>query len=70
MTLVDLKKGVLAEVIAINGGNKMLATKLREVGFAEGDEVEVVHLGPLAGKPICVRLNQTLIAVRLSLIHI
>ena len=48
MTLVDLKKGVLAEVIAINGGNKMLATKLREVGFAEGDEVEVVHLGPLA----------------------
>ena len=41
-----------------------MEAKLREVGFAEEDEIEVMHAGPLNGRPLCVRLNLTLIALR------
>ena len=64
MILSELKKGKIAEVIGIAGDDAALAVKLREVGFAEGDEVEIMHFGPLGSKPICVRLNSTLIALR------
>ncbi|MCG8506721.1 MAG: ferrous iron transport protein A [Sphingomonadales bacterium] len=64
MTLDELKKGRVATVTGIADTDPSMAAKLREVGFAEEDEVEVVHLGPIGGKPICVRLNRTLIALR------
>jgi len=63
MTLNELKKGVLARVSAVRA-DPGLEAKLREVGFAEGDEVELVHCGPFVGKPLCIRLNRTLIALR------
>jgi ferrous iron transport protein A len=40
--------------------------KLREVGFSEGDEVEMVGAGPFGGRTLAVRLNRTLIALRTS----
>lgn len=64
MRLDLLKKGLPARVKALRGGDIALEAKLREVGFAENDEIEVVHIGPLGGKPICVRLNRTLVALR------
>lgn len=64
MRLDLLKKGLLAKVRSLGGEDRSLEAKLREVGFAEDDEIEVVHTGPLGGKPICVRLNRTLIALR------
>jgi ferrous iron transport protein A len=41
-----------------------LIEKLREIGFAEGDEVEILHRGLIGGSPICVRLNNSIIALR------
>lgn len=64
MRLNELAKGVVARVAGLASGDPALEAKLREVGFAEADEVEVVHHGPLGRKPICVRLNRTLIALR------
>jgi ferrous iron transport protein A len=64
MRLDLLKKGLPAKVKSLSGDDRALEAKLREVGFAEDDEIEVVHIGPLGGKPICVRLNRTLVALR------
>lgn len=63
-SLVNLAKGVTARVRSIDSSDAPLEAKLREIGFAEGDEVEIVHYGPIGGKPICVRLNRTLVALR------
>lgn len=64
MSLARLQKGRPAKVTALKCDDPALEAKLREVGFAEDDEIEVMHVGPLGGTPICVRLNQTLIALR------
>jgi len=62
--LGELKKGDLARVTAVKTGDALLEAKLREIGFAENDEIELVQFGPVGAKPICVRLNRTLIALR------
>ncbi len=41
-----------------------LETRLREIGFAEGDEVQPLHYGLFGKTPINVRLNGALIALR------
>ena len=64
MRLSDLGKGKAARVRDLCAADPALEAKLREVGFAEGDDVEIVHVGPLNGRPLCVRLNRTLIALR------
>lgn len=64
MRLSLLKKGDSARVARLSSEDQSLEAKLREIGFAEGDEIEIVHYGPFGAKPICVRLNQTLIALR------
>ncbi|MEM9617785.1 MAG: FeoA family protein [Pseudomonadota bacterium] len=66
MRLHELKKGGQARVTKISSVDAELEAKLREIGFAEDDEVEIVHFGPIGGKPICARLNQTLIALRIE----
>lgn len=64
MRLSDLGKGKPAIVSGLAAEDPAMEAKLREVGFAENDEVEIMHSGPLNGKPLCVRLNRTLIALR------
>lgn len=64
MQLSNLPKGTIARVRRIESKDSILESKLREIGFAEDDEVEIVHLGPITGRPFCARLNQTLIALR------
>ena len=64
MKLTQLIKAKTAIVTGVNDGINMIGAKLREIGFAEGDEVEIMHYGPLGATPICVRLNRTLIALR------
>lgn len=62
-TIKDLVKGVSARVKAIRD-NTEFAEKLREFGFSEGDEVELLAHGPLGGQPLAVRLNRTVVAMR------
>ena len=50
-------------VYAATSGNAFEA-KLREVGFSEGDEVEMLGYGPFGGRTLAVRLNRTIIALR------
>jgi len=64
MTLRDLKPGQKAQISSFNGANTELETRLREIGFAEGDRVELRHVGLFGRNPISIKLNGTLIAMR------
>ncbi len=64
MTLDKLEKGRICRVTGFASGHEDLVIKLREIGFAESDEVELMHRGPLGANPLCFRLNRTLIALR------
>lgn len=63
MTLQTLRKGQKGRVRGIVTADEDLAVKLREIGFSEGDEVEMITSGPF-GQPLAVRLNRTLVALR------
>ena len=64
MLLSEMKKGAAGRVTAISAADPLIEAKLREIGFAEDDAVELAHIGPFGGTPLCVRLNHTLIALR------
>ena len=64
MKLSELKPGGTARVTAVDTGDTGLEAKLREVGFSEGDEVEMLGYGPFGGRTLAVRLNRTIIALR------
>jgi len=59
-----LVRGEVARVSGFGVGNESLVAKLREIGFAEGDEVELLARGWLGGAPLSFRLNRTVIALR------
>ena len=63
-TLNQLKPGETGSVARLTTPDPLLMAKLREIGFSEGDEVELITHGPFGGQPIAVRLNRTLIALR------
>lgn len=62
--MCDLPKGVVASIVDVAAPDDAMEAKLREIGFAEGDEVELLATGPLAARPLCIRLNETMIALR------
>jgi len=64
MKLTELARGRIGRVVAIADATAELEAKLREVGFSEGDEVEMLTHGPLGGRTIAVRLNRSIIALR------
>jgi ferrous iron transport protein A len=64
LSLDRLKKGSVARVAGFAEGSDGLVAKLREIGFAEGDEVELMAKGWLGGAPLSIRLNRTLVALR------
>ena len=41
-----------------------LADRLREMGFGEGVEVEVLHRAPLGGDPVAVQVGGGVVAIR------
>lgn len=64
MTLNELKKGQIARVSGFSDAAEEVVNLLREIGFAEADEVELMHTGPFGVGPFCYRLNRTMIALR------
>lgn len=64
-TINDLSKGATARITAIRD-IPLVSEKLREIGFAEGEEVELLARGPFGGQPLAVRLNRTIIAMRIA----
>ncbi len=64
MTLRDLPKNTPAQITGFAEVGGDLVTRLREIGFAEGDHVEALHFGLFGRNPMSVRLNGALIAMR------
>lgn len=63
--LNELQRNEAAKVCGFTAQDEQMVLKLREIGFAEGDEVEVLSRGIFGGTPLSVRVNQTIIALRL-----
>ena len=64
MTLGDLPAAHAAIVVGFQTDDPSLETRLREIGFAEGDRVECLYFGLFGKNPITVRLNNDLVAMR------
>ena len=64
MRLRELPRHAPATVSGFCPCDANLQTRLREIGFAEGDRVESIHFGLFGGNPISVKLNGAHIALR------
>ena len=62
--LAALPQNSLGYVTGFAAPDHDIETRLREIGFAEGDEVEPLHYGLVRKNPMVVRLNGALIALR------
>jgi ferrous iron transport protein A len=67
MKLNELSRGHVARVAGVQA-DAALEAKLREVGFAEGDEIEMLGRGPwpFGWRTLAVRVNRTIIALRVT----
>ncbi|TNE58669.1 MAG: ferrous iron transport protein A [Alphaproteobacteria bacterium] len=65
-TLDQVKIGERFRVVGFTESDPSLVARLREIGFAEEDEVELLYTGPLGRRPLCFRLNRTMIALRMD----
>ena len=66
MGLVKLPRGRAAAVADVQASSAVLAelpARLRELGFLDGEEVEVLATG-LSGGPLAVRVGETTFALR------
>jgi len=62
--LTDLQKNQAGIITGFDAEDEHLAIRLREIGFAEGDNVMPLHFGLFGKNPISVRVNGALIALR------
>lgn len=73
LSLADLAVGRRAQIVRVTSRPTIageppcqLEGRLLEIGFGEGDEIEIAHEGPLGGDPLAVRLKGSLVALRRS----
>ena len=64
LRLTDLLKNESGTITGFDEKDTELSTRLREIGFAEGDNVTPLHFGLFGKNPISVRVNGALIALR------
>ena len=57
MQLDRLPLNIKARIVGIRQSGSDLEIRLREIGFAEDDIVEVVHKGLFGGSPLAIRLD-------------
>lgn len=62
--LTDLSRNETGIIMDFDESNPDLSVRLREIGFAEGDNVTPLHFGLFGKNPISVRVNGALIALR------
>lgn len=63
-TLFNLEKRRPARICGFNAAQGHEQIRLREIGFAEGDLVEILHVGLFGRSPLNVKLHGTAIAMR------
>ncbi len=68
MKLTDLSRRVEAQVASVEAltPDDPIARRLRELGFVEGERVEVVATGPFGAEPLLVQIGFTRFALRRS----
>ena len=63
-TLFALEKHRPARICGFSDEEGWGQTRLREIGFAEGDLVEILHVGLFGRSPLNIKLHGTAIAMR------
>ncbi|KAF1719140.1 FeoA family protein [Pseudoxanthomonas wuyuanensis] len=68
MTLSDLpgRTPAIVESVEDHGPNDAIARRLRELGFVNGEEVQIVAKGPMGAEPLLVQVGFTRFALRRS----
>ncbi|MFC0677887.1 ferrous iron transport protein A [Lysobacter korlensis] len=68
MKLSELPHRVAATVQSVQDAapNDAIARRLRELGFVQGERVEVVAAGPVSAEPLLVQIGFTRFALRRS----
>ncbi len=68
MTLSELplRHTAIVESVQDLQPNDVIARRLRELGFVEGEQVQVVALGPVGREPLLVQVGFTRFALRRS----
>lgn len=61
--LSKLPRGGRARIMGI-AGSDALNRKLLEMGIEEGQEVALLHEGPVGRDPLAIRMNDRIIALR------
>ena len=71
LSLGTARKGFRGKVICllpIEGTGRLAADEMErrliEMGFIEGEEVEILHEGPLGRDPIAIRVGHSTVALR------
>ena len=66
MILTELPSRIpaIVESVEEHGPQDAIARRLRELGFVNGEEVEVVAKGPLGAEPLLVQVGFTRFALR------
>ena len=68
MRLSDLPKGSPAVVDRVDDAHAddLIAQRLRDLGFVDGEPVRVVAVGPMGGDPVLIQIGFTRFALRRS----
>lgn len=68
MNLSELPRRTAATVESVQdlAPNDAIARRLRELGFVQGERVEVVAAGPVSAEPLLVQVGFTRFALRRS----
>lgn len=66
--LSDLPKGASAVVEHVEDvhANDLIAQRLRDLGFVEGEQVRLVARGPIGADPLLIQIGSTRFALRRS----
>lgn len=62
--LGELSPGASGTVSEFDNNNPEMVERLREMGFAEGLSIEILHQSPFGGDPIAVRVDSMTVALR------
>jgi ferrous iron transport protein A len=66
ISLVELPRGTRGQVQSVFGQDQgdPVARRLLELGFDDGIDVELLHVGPFGGNPLAVRVGSATVALR------
>lgn len=64
VSLGSLAPGSSGKVSMFDETDSGMVDRLREIGFAEGLDIELLHQSPFGGDPIAVRIDVMTVALR------